>query len=84
MRFSDQFQRYRRDFGNAPRGSVVCTWMRRNRGKLPKLTTVVVSPEAAQHFRIEAPCLLDKERALRIIRWQEGVAAKPQTLSTED
>lgn len=52
-------------------GWITCTWMRRDRGRLPKLTEVVVSPEAAAHFKIEAPCVLDKERALRIIKWMD-------------
>lgn len=70
MRFSDQFQRYQRDFSREP-GTIECTWMKRDRGRIAKLSKVMVSPEAARHFKIEAPCLLDKERALRIIAWQK-------------
>jgi hypothetical protein len=76
MRVSDQFLRYRREV-EAPRGPIVCTWMRRVRGRLPKLTEVVLSPEAAAHFRIDAPCLLDKAKALRVIEWLKQRGASP-------
>ena len=49
--------------------------MKRDRGRLPKLTQVILSPEAAAHFRIEAPCLLDKAKAQRVIAWQKQQSA---------
>ncbi len=81
MRFSHQFDKYLRELDDHhPRGTIVCTWLKRDRGRLPRQVDVLVSPEAAVHFKIDGPCVLDKGRALRIICWQKqrSVAAKPQ------
>ena len=78
MRFSDQYQRYRAQFGNEPaypRRPVVCYWFRRKGGTIGERIDVELSPAACRHFRIWTPQPINQERAERIAAWmgqQEG------------
>ncbi len=72
MRFSEQFLRYRNEFGSEPpypRGAVQCYWMRRRMGMVGERINIVLSPEACRHFGVWAPQALNKERAARISNW---------------
>jgi hypothetical protein len=79
MRFSQQFHRYRKQFGREPpypATGVTCYWMRRRMGTIGERTDIVLSPAACRHFRICAAQPLDRFRAARIAAWmarQEAV-----------
>lgn len=72
MRFSVQFERYMKQYGAEPvypKGSVLCYWFRRTPGKIGKRVDVVLSPEAARHFKIWKPMALGRAKAERIDKW---------------